>query len=70
MLTFQLYKPFSQTTFYGMFKLALSQQSLTSYFLGGLPSFVASTALEQVGIPGSKEYPVYVDFLALVNHPY
>lgn len=57
-LTFQLYKPYSQTTFYGMFKLAWRQQSLSSYFFGGLPSFLASTILEQLAVPGSKKYPM------------
>ncbi|KAG7288886.1 hypothetical protein NEMBOFW57_005246 [Staphylotrichum longicolle] len=53
-----LYKPYSQTTFYGMFKLAWSQQSLSSYFFGGLPSFLASTILEQLAVPGSRKYPM------------
>ncbi|KAK4157630.1 hypothetical protein C8A00DRAFT_29476 [Chaetomidium leptoderma] len=54
-----LYKPYSQTTFYGMFQLAWSQQSLASFLFGGLPSFLASTVLEQLAVvPGSKKYPV------------
>ncbi|SPQ21824.1 9f078a80-ceb8-436b-9432-6c194b713432 [Thermothielavioides terrestris] len=53
-----LYKPYSHTSFYGMFQLARSQQSLSSYFFGGLPSFLASTVLEQLAVPGSREYPM------------
>ncbi|KAK3904302.1 hypothetical protein C8A05DRAFT_31930 [Staphylotrichum tortipilum] len=53
-----LYKPYSQTNFYGMFRLAWSQQSMASYFFGGLPSFVASTLLEQLAAPKAKKYPV------------
>ena len=60
MLILQLYKPYSQTTFYGMFQLAWSQQSLASYFLGGLPSFLASTLLEQLTVPGFAKTQVYV----------
>ncbi|AEO62683.1 uncharacterized protein THITE_2041768 [Thermothielavioides terrestris NRRL 8126] len=56
-----LYKPYSHTSFYGMFQLARSQQSLSSYFFGGLPSFLASTVLEQLArsriIPFSEILP-------------
>ncbi|GAB1314190.1 ER-bound oxygenase mpaB/mpaB'/Rubber oxygenase catalytic domain-containing protein [Madurella fahalii] len=53
-----LYKEYSQVTFHGMFRLVWNQQSLASYFLAGLPSFLASTVLEQLAIPGSRKYPV------------
>ncbi|KAL2179098.1 uncharacterized protein P884DRAFT_239682 [Thermothelomyces heterothallicus CBS 202.75] len=43
-----LYKPYSQTTFYGMFRMAWSRQSLGPYLFGGLPSFLVSTLLEQL----------------------
>ncbi|KXX73219.1 hypothetical protein MMYC01_205132 [Madurella mycetomatis] len=53
-----LYKGYSQVTFNGMFRLVWNQQSLASYFLAGLPSFLASTVLEQLAVPGSRKYPV------------
>ncbi|KAL2197432.1 hypothetical protein P885DRAFT_34812 [Corynascus similis CBS 632.67] len=43
-----LYKSYSQATFYGMFKMVSNQQSLGPYLFGGLPSFLASTLLEQL----------------------
>jgi hypothetical protein len=43
-----------------MFQLAWSQQSLTSYFFGGLPSFLTSTILEQLTVLESRKYPMYV----------
>ncbi|KAL2157614.1 hypothetical protein VTH06DRAFT_5993 [Thermothelomyces fergusii] len=43
-----LYKPYSQTTFYGMFRMAWSRPSLGPYLFGGLPSFLVSTLLEQL----------------------
>ncbi|KAL2134240.1 hypothetical protein VTI74DRAFT_673 [Chaetomium olivicolor] len=52
-----LYKPYSQTTFYGMFELVRSQQSLTSYFFNGLPTFLASTLLEQLAPIEFKRRP-------------
>ncbi|KAK4137476.1 hypothetical protein BT67DRAFT_414835, partial [Trichocladium antarcticum] len=52
-----LYKEYSQATFHGMFGLVWRQQSISSYFFGGLPSFLASTILEQLAVPGSKKYP-------------
>ncbi|KAH6636975.1 hypothetical protein F5144DRAFT_620093 [Chaetomium tenue] len=55
-----LYKPYSQTTFYGMFQLAWSQQSVGSYFFGGLPSFLASTLLEQLPAPELKKTTFWV----------
>ena len=47
-----------------MFGLVWKQQSISSYFFGGLPSFLASTILEQLAVPGSKKYPVYVASLS------
>ncbi|KAK3308800.1 uncharacterized protein B0T15DRAFT_118935 [Chaetomium strumarium] len=47
-----LYKPYSQTTFYGMFQLAWSQHSPASDLLAGLPSFVASTIVDQLAAQG------------------
>ncbi|KAK4239651.1 hypothetical protein C8A03DRAFT_13972 [Achaetomium macrosporum] len=46
-----LYKPYSQTTFYGMFQLAWTQHSLASDLFAGLPSFVASTIVDQLVVP-------------------
>ncbi|KAL1838614.1 hypothetical protein VTJ49DRAFT_2482 [Mycothermus thermophilus] len=54
-----LYKPFSQTTFYGMFQLVWRQQSLSSYLLNGLPSFLTSSILEQFVVAEyKKDYPI------------
>ncbi|KAK4127781.1 hypothetical protein N657DRAFT_612787 [Parathielavia appendiculata] len=53
-----LYKQYSQTTFYGMFQLTGSRQSLASYFFGGLPSFVASNLLEQLSLVKARKYPM------------
>ncbi|KAJ4306416.1 hypothetical protein N0V88_001217 [Collariella sp. IMI 366227] len=52
-----LYKPYSQTNFYGMFELLRSQQSISSYFFNGLPTFMASTILEQLALPEFKKRP-------------
>ena len=43
-----------------MFQLAWSQQSVGSYFFGGLPSFLASTLLEQLPAPELKKTTLYV----------
>ncbi|KAL2266418.1 hypothetical protein VTJ83DRAFT_5770 [Remersonia thermophila] len=54
-----LYKPFSQTTFYGMFPLVWRRQSLASYLLSGLPSFLTSTLLDQFVVADhKKEHPI------------
>jgi hypothetical protein len=50
-----------------MFQLAWQEQSLSSYFFGGLPSFVASTVLEQLAAPDYKKYPMYGIFLTLIQ---
>ncbi len=43
-----------------MLAVVRSQQSIGSYFLGGLPAFIASTALEQVAVTEARRYPVHV----------
>ncbi|KAL2151876.1 hypothetical protein VTH82DRAFT_5060 [Thermothelomyces myriococcoides] len=43
-----LYKPYSHTTFYGMFRMAWSPQSLGPYLFGGLPSYLANMLLGQL----------------------
>lgn len=55
-----LYKEYSQQTFHGIFQLVWKQQSLSSYLFGGLPSFMASTFLEQLANLQARKYPVYV----------
>lgn len=50
-----------------MFQLAWDEQSLGSYFFGGLPSFLASTVLEQLAVPDYKTYPLYAAFPALTQ---
>jgi hypothetical protein len=47
-----------------MFQLAWSQQSVGSYFFGGLPSFLASTLLEQLPAPELKKTTSYVALLS------
>jgi hypothetical protein len=60
----QLYKPFSHTTFYGMWEHVRRQQSVSSYFLNGLPSFMTSTVLEHIVVE-YRQYPMYVILLSL-----
>jgi hypothetical protein len=50
-----------------MFQLAWQEQSLGSYFFGGLPSFLASTVLEQLAVPDYKKYPMYAVSLPLIQ---
>ncbi|KAL2119313.1 hypothetical protein VTJ04DRAFT_6273 [Mycothermus thermophilus] len=52
-----LYKPFSHTTFYGMWEHVRRQQSVSSYFLNGLPSFMTSTVLEHIVVE-YRQYPI------------
>ncbi|KAK4169098.1 hypothetical protein QBC43DRAFT_308680 [Cladorrhinum sp. PSN259] len=42
-----LYQEYSNVSFYNMCKLAKTEQSSTAFFLGGLPSFMVSTLIDQ-----------------------
>jgi hypothetical protein len=66
-LIFQLYKPYSHTTFFGMFQLAWSQHSPASDLLAGLPSFVASGMVDQFVSQRVSKDSMYATLLDATN---
>ncbi|KAK4147206.1 uncharacterized protein C8A04DRAFT_9193 [Dichotomopilus funicola] len=50
-----VYQPYSQTTFYGMFRMARRSGSFAPYFLAGFPSFLAATSLELVSFSRKED---------------
>ncbi|KAK3988611.1 hypothetical protein QBC44DRAFT_292536 [Cladorrhinum sp. PSN332] len=60
-----LYKEYSNVSFYNMFHLARTEQSTTAFFLGGLPSFMVSTLIDQGSI--RLELPNYPRCSALIG---
>ena len=47
----QIYKEYVQVPFHGLHHLQISRQSVPSYLGSGLPSFLASIALEEINLP-------------------